>query len=102
MTHPLTGKRYPAKYFDPDTVETLLLLVLPDAEIPIHAVIEAWSKDELAEAGNWALRAHLKASDNDSVRVPARPGHVRWPLGPILATPAEIAECLPEAEGGIC
>lgn len=68
MTHPLTGKKYPAGYFDAETVETLLLLA--DVEC---ADVSKWTQQQQAEAGNWALRSHLKASDNTHVRVPLRP-----------------------------
>jgi hypothetical protein len=71
-THPLTGNRYPKDYFDTDTVVTLLLLADVDASAE---TIASWTPEERHSAGDWALRSHLRASDNLN-RVPARPPHI--------------------------
>lgn len=72
--HPLTSKPYAAGFFDVDTVETMLLLAGVE-HISRHTIC-TWSKQELHEAGDWAIRIHLRASDNIHTRVPPRPKHV--------------------------
>lgn len=71
-THPLTGRPYTRAYFDVQMVDTLLLLV--GSPCPMD-VIGTWSKEQLEQAGDWALRSHLRASDNGN-RVPPKPAHV--------------------------
>jgi hypothetical protein len=75
-THPLTGRPYPKDFFDVEATETLLLLT--DYEIP-RDVIEKWTPEQRAEAGNYAMRVHLKASDNLRVRVPPIPAFLHFP-----------------------
>lgn len=71
-THPFTGKRYSKSFFDARMVESLLLLVAVDIEA---GVVARWTPDQLQQAGDWALRTHLRASDNTN-RVPPRPEFV--------------------------
>jgi hypothetical protein len=40
----------------------------------------AWSEKRLNEAYDWAMRMHLKASDNARVRVPPMPHFLQWEL----------------------
>lgn len=72
-THPLTGRAYPKGYFDAETTETLLMLA--DVDVPRKS-IERWTLEQRAEAGDWALRSHLRASDNLN-RVPPKPECVK-------------------------
>jgi len=69
---PLTGKPYPKDYFEPEAVDTLLCLA--DAPVPMEVIL-GWNAEQLSEAGDWALRTHLWASDNSN-RIPAKPRHV--------------------------
>lgn len=73
LTNPFTGGRYPADYFRPNVVRDLLLLVSVEVT---PALVEGWSEEQRKAAGNWALRVHLKASDNNTVRVPEKPSFV--------------------------
>ena len=74
MNNPLTGRPYLKDYFDAERVEALLLCVGVDANQ--LDVMRDWNPDQLAAAGDWALRSHLRASDNNTVRVPPQPSHV--------------------------
>lgn len=69
-TDPLSGKKYPNDHFTRDRVQTLLLLV--DEPVPAE-LIDAWGTEDLHDVGDWAWRNHLRASDNNRVRIPARP-----------------------------
>jgi hypothetical protein len=72
-THPMSGQRYRKTDFDPEAVDLLLLLV--DEVVP-RAAIDAWTQEERHAVGDWALRTHLRASDNLN-RVPSKPECVR-------------------------
>lgn len=89
MTHPLTGRPYLVGYFDKETTETLLLLVDVDSD---QLDVWSWNAQQLREAGDWALRTHLRASDNVTVPVPPRPAHVPdcRPLNPDAKTVMEL------------
>jgi hypothetical protein len=71
-THPLNGRPYAKDAFDAVTVDTLLCLA--DAPAPMEVIL-SWSEEQLVAAGDWALRVHLRASDNLN-RVPPKPDHV--------------------------
>lgn len=85
LRQPFNGRPYPKGFFDFVTVEGLLLLVgIED----ISATVQGWNATELAEVGNWALRVHFRASDNNTVRVPPKPECV-----PEFATHREKSHC---------
>jgi hypothetical protein len=68
LRSPITGRPYPKAFFDAERVKTLMLLhELEECDV------SAWTPAQLEEAGNWAVRAHLRASDNNTVRVPVKP-----------------------------
>jgi hypothetical protein len=71
-TDPRTGCAYEKDAFNADAVDTLLCLV--DVRVPIE-VIRGWTPEQLQTAGDWAVRSHLRASDN-STRVGRKPAHV--------------------------
>ena len=73
LWHPLTSRPYRKDFFDRETVRDLLLLVGVDCD---EFTLASWDARQRMEAGNWALRIHLRASDNNCVRVPPRPAHV--------------------------
>lgn len=58
---------------DPRALRGLLELVSVD--VPLNVIRYAWSWDERAAAEDWAVRTHLRASDN-IIRVPPCPAHV--------------------------
>jgi hypothetical protein len=66
---PYTGRKYKGDEYSRDRIGELLSLV--DVEIP-GELIDAWSQEQIMEAGDWATRSYLRASDNN-VRVPERP-----------------------------
>ncbi len=70
-TNPLTGRRYATGFFTTDRVKTLLLLV----DAPENLDIAKWSPEQLHQAGDWALRCHVRASDNNN-QVPPRPDFI--------------------------
>lgn len=69
-TNPLTGRPYTKDYFNAEAVHALLLAE-GSFDVPLAAV-QRWTDEERRAAGDWALRSHLRASDNLN-RVPARP-----------------------------
>jgi len=73
---PFTGQRYPKGHFNVENVRLLLLLVDATDDLPI----ESWSEDQIEQAGDWAVRSHLRASDNLN-RVPERPSFI--PVRPL-------------------
>lgn len=56
-----------------DLLETCLLLV--DTKVP-RELICRWSVKQRAIGEDWAIRLHLRASDNNTVRVPQKPDFV--------------------------
>lgn len=48
------------------------LLMLVEVEVPLTDITEKWTPEERAAAEDWAVAAHLDASDNE-VELPARP-----------------------------
>ena len=98
FTHPLTGKRYPAGFFDPGTVDDLLLLV--DVQAPTY-LIKKWTPEQLAEAGNWAMRTHVRASDNPYVRVPSKPDFLKIAEGaPVRGDEGTVFDLAPRHPEG--
>lgn len=66
----------------PSALVDLMSLVLhwPSALTPkVAPIIDGWSPEEAEAAEKWASAVHLRASDNNSVRVPQEPEHV-WQL----------------------
>lgn len=73
LLDPRTGRAYPKEFFSVEMVDTLLMLV--DAVVPTE-LIAGWSDEDRKAAGDWALRRHLRASDNLN-RVPSMPECVK-------------------------
>jgi hypothetical protein len=48
------------------------LLVVGDVDVTEEQVA-TWTQDQMDRAYDWAMRVHLRASDNDDVFVPERP-----------------------------
>jgi hypothetical protein len=59
---------------DPESVSNALLLT--DFDLVDADVVRGWTPDQRAAAFEWALRAHLHASDNDDVEPLPCPAHV--------------------------
>lgn len=60
----------------PTIDETLTALCLVgDCGHITEAQVDIWSADQRADAFAWAMALHQHASDNDDVKVPARPAH---------------------------
>lgn len=57
-----------------DICYTALLLV-GDADVT-ESQVENWTNEQLDRAYDWAMRAHLRASDNDDVFLPSRPDYI--------------------------
>jgi hypothetical protein len=70
-TNPLTGRPYASGYFTVDRVTNLLLLV----DAPENLDVKSWTPEQLHQAGDWALRCHVRASDNNN-QVPPRPDFI--------------------------
>jgi hypothetical protein len=71
-TDPRTGRPYAKEPFSAEAVDTLLCLA--DAPVPMEVIL-GWNSEQIQMAGDWALRVHLRASDNLN-RVPPKPAHV--------------------------
>jgi hypothetical protein len=71
--NPYTHRRYPSNFFPTPVVRDLLLLVSVEVAAEI---IRGWSDLQREIAGDWALRSHLRASDNNTVRVPEKPDFI--------------------------
>lgn len=71
--NPFSHRRYPDSFFTPLVVRELLLLVSVD--VPL-ADVQSWTNSQRIVAGDWALRTHLRASDNNTVRVPEKPSFI--------------------------
>jgi hypothetical protein len=71
-TNPCTGRPYRKGFFTLSRVRDLLLCAAVEVSDRETA---AWNQVQLDQAGDWALRAHLRAGDNLN-RVPPRPPHV--------------------------
>lgn len=72
LRNPMSGRPYPKSYWDVDTTHDMLLLACAD---PVD--VGKWTAAQREEAGNWAIRTCLKASDNAFVRVPKVPDFVK-------------------------
>lgn len=79
-----------AETYDPQLVHDLLLLVKDSMRrpMPFLSEIKTWNGAEREAVGMWASAVHLRASDNDDVRLPELPAVLlRAPMR--LATQAE-------------
>ncbi len=68
--NPLSGTAYDPGWPSVAALESLLLLV--DVIVPSRVICD-WTPEEVMGAADWALRVHLKASDNYHVRLPIKP-----------------------------
>lgn len=59
-----------------DDEATFNILLLVGAHKVPSEVITGWTDMQCMQAEQWAMAAHLQASDNDDVDVPAMPAHV--------------------------
>jgi len=80
-----------ANRYSAEALEALLGLV--DSPVPLD-IIRVWDAQQKQDAGDWAMRTHLRASDNN-VRVPTKPAHVaeavRYEVVPATGTVMDIA-----------
>jgi hypothetical protein len=60
------------------------LLLVGDADID-ESTIAAWTQEQRNVAYDWAMRTHLRASDNDDVFLPERPDFIPWQVNGALA-----------------
>lgn len=78
-SNPLTGNKYNRRFFTAERVVTLLFLTDISEKISFDTltrIVTDWTREQQNEAGDWALRTHLNASDNLN-RVPRCPDVVQ-------------------------
>ncbi len=65
----------PVSWTRDDTSTFNALLLVGGQNVPMEA-IAGWTDMQCIQAEQWAMAAHLHASDNDDIEVPEMPAHV--------------------------